>query len=65
MCSMWTTHEVQARPLYTLACQLDLEGIVAKRANSRYEDNAKGRNWIKIKNPKYSEKEARGDLSGY
>src|SRR5687767_1215016 len=25
--------------LYELACQLDLEGIVAKRADSRYEDD--------------------------
>jgi bifunctional non-homologous end joining protein LigD len=48
--------------LYRLACQLDLEGIVAKRADSRYEDNPNGRNWIKIKNPAYSQKEGRGDL---
>ena len=48
--------------LYRLACQLDLEGIVAKRADSRYEDNSNARNWIKIKNPAYSQKEGRGDL---
>jgi bifunctional non-homologous end joining protein LigD len=48
--------------LYRLACQLDLEGIVAKRADSRYEDNPNARNWIKIKNPVYSQKEGRGDL---
>jgi hypothetical protein len=29
--------------LYRLACQLDLEGIVAKRADHRYEDNPNGR----------------------
>ena len=34
------------RRLYALACQLDLEGIVAKSANSRYE-NPSGRSWIK------------------
>jgi bifunctional non-homologous end joining protein LigD len=45
--------------LYRLACQLDLEGIVAKRADSRYVN---ARNWIKIKNPSYSQKEGRGDL---
>jgi hypothetical protein len=48
--------------LYRLACQLDLEGIVAKRADSRYEDNPNARNWIKIKIPGYSQKEGRGDL---
>ena len=48
--------------LYRLACQLDLEGIVAKRADSIYEDNPNVRHWIKIKNPAYSQKEGRGDL---
>ncbi|HEU4500530.1 MAG TPA: hypothetical protein VFR82_02675 [Nitrospira sp.] len=48
--------------LYRLACQLDLEGIVAKRADSRYEDNPNLRNWIKIKNLGYSQRERRGDL---
>jgi bifunctional non-homologous end joining protein LigD len=37
--------------LYRLACQLDLEGIVAKRADSRYEDNPNIRNWIKLRIP--------------
>ena len=48
--------------LFHLACQLDLEGIVAKRADSPYEDNAGSPHWIKIKNPAYSQKEGRGDL---
>jgi|SRR5688572_4439166 len=48
--------------LYRLACQLDLEGIVAKRADSKYEDNPNVRSWIKIKNPAYSQKDGRGDL---
>src|SRR5688572_5561096 len=48
--------------LYRLACQLDLEGIVAKRADSRYEDHPNVGNWIKIKNLAYSQKEGRGDL---
>jgi ATP-dependent DNA ligase len=47
--------------IYRLACQLDL-GIVAKRANSLYEDNTKLRHWIKIKNPAYSQKEGGADL---
>ena len=48
--------------LYRLACQLDLEGIVAKRADSRYEDNPNVRHWIKFKNPAYSQNEGRADL---
>jgi bifunctional non-homologous end joining protein LigD len=48
--------------LYRLACHLDLEGIVAKRADSPYEDNARSPHWIKIKNPAYSQKEGRAEL---
>ena len=48
--------------LYRLACQLDLEGIVAKRAASPYEEHPADPHWIKIKNPAYSQKEGRGDL---
>jgi bifunctional non-homologous end joining protein LigD len=48
--------------LYELACQLDLEGIVAKRATSPHGQHAKGDDWVKIKNPTYSQKEGRGDL---
>jgi bifunctional non-homologous end joining protein LigD len=48
--------------LYELACQLDLEGIVAKRADSIYEGNPNDRSWIKIKNVAYSQEGGRGDL---
>ena len=48
--------------LYSLCCQLDLEGIVAKRADSPYEDNEGAPQWIKIKNPNYSQKDGRADL---
>jgi bifunctional non-homologous end joining protein LigD len=48
--------------LYRLACQLDLEGIVAKKADSPYEDNERQPNWIKIKNSHYSQKAGRGEL---
>jgi ATP-dependent DNA ligase len=48
--------------LYRLACQLDLEGIVAKGAESMYVDDPNCRDWIKIKNPSYNQKEGRGDL---
>jgi bifunctional non-homologous end joining protein LigD len=48
--------------LYRLACQLDLAGIVAKRADSPYTDNATQRYWIKIKNTAYNQRERRADL---
>jgi bifunctional non-homologous end joining protein LigD len=48
--------------LYWLACQLDLEGIVAKRADSHYEHQPHKPYWIKIKNRLYSQKEGRGEL---
>jgi len=41
---------------------LDLEGIVAKKAGSPYEENWSCPHWIKIKNPNYSQKEGRADL---
>jgi bifunctional non-homologous end joining protein LigD len=47
--------------LYQVACELDLEGIVAKRADSQYQMEAESP-WIKIKNPSYSQKEGRGEL---
>lgn len=48
--------------LYQLVRQLDLEGIVAKRADSPYDDSPPRRDWIKIKNPSYSQIEGREDL---
>jgi bifunctional non-homologous end joining protein LigD len=48
--------------LYELACELDLEGIVAKRADNPYEEDARNPHWIKIKNQAYSQKEGRGKL---
>ena len=48
--------------LYRLACQLDLEGIVAKKASSPYEENPTDPYWVKIKNPNYSQREGRADL---
>lgn len=44
-------------------CELDLEGIVAKRAVSKYRaTELPSRDWIKIKNPAYSQKEGRAEL---
>jgi len=43
--------------LFALACRFGLEGIVAKRADSTYEDLPSAHSWIKIKNPSYKPKQ--------
>ena len=40
--------------LFRLVCESDLEGIVAKRKESAY-----GEDWIKVKNPDYSQAKGR------
>ena len=45
-----------------MACAHDLEGIVAKPANGRYHSNGTSTNWIKIKNPGYTQMTARREL---
>jgi len=42
--------------LYKVACQLDLERIVAKRIDSRYEETGAIGQWIKIHNPSNRQK---------
>ena len=42
---------------YRLACQQDLEGVVAKLAHGAY-----GERWYKIRNPAYSQYEGRREL---
>jgi bifunctional non-homologous end joining protein LigD len=37
--------------LYQQAVSLELEGIVAKRADSTYQLGARSDNWLKIKRP--------------
>ena len=48
--------------LYRLACQLDLDGIVAKRADSPYDNQTVPPPWIEIKNPTYSQSRWKGLL---
>src|SRR4029453_8925196 len=48
--------------LYKLACQRDLEGIVAKWAHGNYKGDGTGTSWMKIKNPEYSQMHGRRDL---
>jgi bifunctional non-homologous end joining protein LigD len=45
--------------LYEKICEMDLEGITAKRKNGLYREGA---TWFKIKNPDYSQAEGRGEL---
>jgi ATP-dependent DNA ligase len=47
--------------LFRLACRKDLEGIVAKWKDGRYDPN-RVRSWIKIKNPAYSQIVGRHEL---
>ena len=44
--------------LYRTVCEMDLEGIVAKKKDGPYSDTRSNR-WIKIKNPSYSQSEGR------
>ena len=49
--------------LFQRICELDLEGIVAKRASSIYRVTERpSRDWIKVKNPNYSQAEGREEL---
>lgn len=45
--------------LFAKVCEMDLEGITAKRNKGLYRD---GTRWLKIKNPDYSQAEGRGEL---
>jgi len=49
----------RGRKLFALVQRHDLEGIVAKRKADAYTPSAK---WLKIKNPRYSQAEGRGEL---
>jgi bifunctional non-homologous end joining protein LigD len=44
---------------FKAVCDLDLEGIVAKRLDDRYGPRTK---WWKILNPSYSQKDSRAEL---
>src|SRR5262249_14224895 len=49
--------------LFEKACELDLEGIVAKRKDSQYRATEKpSPYWIKIRNPRYSQSEGREEV---
>ena len=48
------------KELFAEVCSHDLEGIVAKRKLGTYKDSA--RNWLKIKNPNYTQSKDRHEL---
>ena len=49
--------------LFASICRMDLEGIVAKRKDSLYRATDKpSPDWIKIKNPSYSQAEGRQEM---
>src|SRR5438093_12888535 len=57
--------EARGKNFFGKVCELDLEGIVAKRRDSVYRVTEKGSpHWIKIKNPNYRRRKgARNCLS--
>jgi bifunctional non-homologous end joining protein LigD len=63
---LYVDHVIKTgKMLFDWACAWNLEGIVAKKANSRYvvrPNDKRSRDWLKIKNPTYSPKEGRGEL---
>jgi bifunctional non-homologous end joining protein LigD len=55
--------EAHRRQFFQKACDLDLEGIVAKRKSAAYRTTEKpSPYWIKVKNPRYSQAEGRDEL---
>jgi bifunctional non-homologous end joining protein LigD len=55
--------ENRGSALFQKVCEIDLEGIVAKRKESPYwPTEHASRDWIKIKNPNYTQAEGRAEL---
>ena len=52
----------RGKRLYELACERDLEGIVAKWSKGSYQCGGRGTSWLKVKNPQYSQAERRHEL---
>jgi bifunctional non-homologous end joining protein LigD len=60
---LYVDHVVEhGKALFAEACKRDLEGIVAKPLISPYRNIAGRLPWIKIRNPKYSQREGRAEL---
>jgi ATP-dependent DNA ligase len=52
--------ETQGEALFEEICHRDLEGVVAKCKRGAYRDD--GKDWLKIKNPNYSQAEGRHEM---
>ena len=52
----------KGQELFTLACEQDLEGVVGKWAQGKYQDDGRSTSWVKVKNPNYSQAEGRAEL---
>ena len=48
------------RELYRVVCEMDMEGIVAKRKDGLYTPEAT--TWVKVRNPRYSQGQGRREL---
>ncbi len=44
--------EREGEALFAMACEHELEGIIAKRADARYESGRRSKSWLKIKVPR-------------
>jgi bifunctional non-homologous end joining protein LigD len=54
--------EDRGQDLFALACQHDLEGIVAKRRSGLYLKDSEETSWLKIRNRAYSQMQGRNEL---
>ena len=52
----------RGRDLFRVACERDLEGIVAKWAHGTYHTDGRSTSWLKIKNPHYTQMRDRHEL---
>ena len=58
-CYCWMRFLPAVSVLFVLACERDLERIVAKWAPGTYQCDGRATSWLKIKNPDYSQMEGR------
>jgi len=62
-CLLYVDHiEGEGERMFELACERDLEGIVAKHRESRYAVEDHNPAWVKIKNRSYSQVTGRDEL---
>ena len=52
----------RGRELFRVACEHDLEGLVAKWATGTYQTDGRRTSWLKIKNPEYTQIRDRHEL---